>query len=70
MRTRRWLSTAGITTGGSTLVLVGLAGLLLPVIPGVIAIAAGMALLARRFAWAERVVTGVKSRIPERTRRR
>ena len=67
MRKRRLISTAGITTGGSTLVLVGLAGLFLPVIPGVIAIAAGMTLLARRFAWAERVVDGVKRRLPDRS---
>ncbi len=68
MRTRRWLSTAGITTVGTTLVLIGVAGIFLPILPGVIPIAAGMTILARRFTWADRVVAGVKRRIPERTR--
>lgn len=68
MRTRRWLSTAGITTVGSMLVLIGVAGLFLPVLPGIIPIAAGLTLLARRFAWAERLVGNVKRRIPERNR--
>lgn len=48
--------------------LIGLAGLFLPVLPGVVLIAAGLTLLARRFAWAERVVDGIKSRIPDRSR--
>ena len=68
MRTRRWLSTAGITTVGTALVLLGIAGLFLPVLPGVIPIAAGLTMLARRFAWADRVVSGIRSRIPDRTR--
>jgi uncharacterized protein YqgC (DUF456 family) len=68
MRTRRWLSTAGITTAGTTLVLIGIAGIFLPILPGVIPIAAGMTILARRFSWADRVVTGIRSRLPDRTR--
>ena len=68
MRTRRWLSTAGITTAGTTLVLIGIAGLFLPILPGIIPIAAGMTILARRFTWADRVVASIKSRIPDRTR--
>ena len=66
MRTRRWLSTAGITTVGTTLVLIGIAGIFLPILPGIIPIAAGMTVLARRFAWADRVVTSIKSRLPDR----
>ncbi len=68
MRTRRWLSTAGITTVGTTLVLVGIAGIFLPVLPGVIPIAAGMTVLARRFAWADRAVSSITSRLPDRAR--
>jgi uncharacterized protein YqgC (DUF456 family) len=68
MRTRRWLSTAGITTVGTTLVLIGIAGLFLPILPGIIPIAAGMTILARRFTWADRVVASIKRRIPDRTR--
>ena len=67
MQERNWLSTAGITTVGSFLVLVGVAGIFLPVLPGVIPIAAGLTLLARRFAWADRVVANIRSRIPDRS---
>ena len=67
MQEPNWLSTAGITTVGSVLVLVGVAGIFLPVLPGVIPIAAGMTLLARRFAWADRVVANIRSRIPDRS---
>lgn len=68
MRTRRWLSTAGITTVGTTLVLIGIAGIFLPILPGVIPIAAGMTILARRFTWADRAVASIRSRIPDRSR--
>ncbi len=66
MRTRRLLSTAGITTVGIALVLIGIAGIFLPVLPGIIPIVAGMTLLARRFAWADRAVANIRSRIPDR----
>jgi uncharacterized protein YqgC (DUF456 family) len=49
-------------------VLIGIAGIFLPILPGVIPIAAGMTILARRFSWADRVVTGIRSRLPDRTR--
>lgn len=43
---------AALTLIGSSLVAVGLAGLLLPVLPGWLLIIAGFALLSREYAWA------------------
>jgi uncharacterized protein YqgC (DUF456 family) len=67
MQIRSWLSTAGLSTAGFGLVAVGVVGIFLPIIPGLIPIAAGMTLLARRFAWAERTVEAVRDRIPNRS---
>ena len=43
---------AALTLGGFVLVCVGLAGLLLPVLPGWILIIAGFAVLSREYSWA------------------
>lgn len=64
MQIRSWLSTAGLSTVGIALVAIGVVGIFLPVIPGLIPIAAGMTLLARRFPWAERAVARVRDRLP------
>jgi uncharacterized protein (TIGR02611 family) len=50
-------------TAGSFLLLVGLAMLVLPG-PGWLVIAAGLAVLARDVAWAERLLARVRRRIP------
>jgi uncharacterized protein YqgC (DUF456 family) len=67
MRIRDWLSAAGLSTLGVALIAVGIVGIFLPVLPGLIPIAAGMTLLSRRFAWADRVVTNVRDRLPSRS---
>jgi uncharacterized protein YqgC (DUF456 family) len=67
MRIRNLLSTAGVSTTGVALVVVGIVGIFLPIIPGLIPIAAGMTILARRFTWADRIVTNVRDRLPTRT---
>lgn len=41
--------------GGFVLIFLGVAGLLLPVMPGLIFLIPGLALLARHFHWAERL---------------
>ena len=53
----RWVVAA---TVGGTLVLVGLTGLILPVIPGIPLMIAGFALLASEFTWAEIVLNRTK----------
>ncbi len=64
MQIRSWLSTAGLSTLGLGLIAVGVVGILLPVLPGIIPIAAGISVLARRFTWAERIVTSIRGRLP------
>jgi uncharacterized protein YqgC (DUF456 family) len=54
----RWVVAA---TVGGTLVLVGLTGLILPVIPGIPMMIAGFAILASEFTWAEIVLNRTKS---------
>lgn len=43
-------------TTGAALVVVGVAGVFLPVLPGIVLILAGLGLLGREFAWAGRMV--------------
>ncbi len=57
------------TVIGSVLLLVGIVGLFMPVLPGWLLIIPGLAVLARDFAWAERLHLAVKERF-ERARQR
>ena len=56
----RWVIVA---TVGSTLVGLGLLGLVLPVIPGIPLLIAGFALLATEFAWAEVLLNRTKHHV-------
>jgi uncharacterized protein YqgC (DUF456 family) len=56
----RWIVAA---TVGGTLVIVGLTGLVLPVIPGIPMIFAGFALLASEFTWAEILLNKTKHHV-------
>jgi uncharacterized protein YqgC (DUF456 family) len=56
----RWIVAASV---GGTLVLVGLTGLVLPVIPGIPLMLAGFALLASEFAWAESILNKTKHQV-------
>ena len=60
---KRWLR-IGIGFG---LMLVGLLGLLLPVIPGWVFVIPGLILLAREFHWSRRVLQWLKDRIPKKS---
>jgi tellurite resistance protein TerC len=57
-----------VTIGGGLLLAAGAAMLVLPG-PGLLVIAAGLALLATEFVWARRTLDRVKARIPERVTR-
>ena len=59
---RRW---ARIAAGG-ILVLAGLIGLALPILPGWIWLIPGLAILAREFTWAKRVFEWLKARLPQK----
>jgi uncharacterized protein YqgC (DUF456 family) len=49
---------------GSLLLLAGLAGLLLPILPGWLLIVAGLVILAGEFVWARRLLEAARRRLP------
>lgn len=51
-----------VTVIGVALVLVGLAGVVLPVIPGPLLILAGLALMATEYVWARRALEAARRR--------
>lgn len=61
----RLVARIGVLTLGSLLLLAGVAGIFLPVLPGIALLAGGIALMAREFAWARRVLDEATSRIAD-----
>jgi hypothetical protein len=59
---KRWLKVAG----GWGLLVVGVAGLFLPVIQGLLCIAAGLTLLSTEYRWAAVCLASVKRKLPLR----
>lgn len=66
---RRVSSIVAVTVAGSLLVVAGVVMLVTPG-PGVIAIVAGLALLAREFRWARRLLDRTRRRISREVARR
>ena len=62
----RWVVVASV---GGTLVCLGILGLVLPVIPGVPLLIAGLALLATEFAWAEVLLHRTKHHVSKAVKR-
>ncbi len=52
----------GVTIAGGTLVLLGIVGIIAPVIPGPLLIIAGLAVLGTEYAWAKRALESTKRR--------
>ena len=50
------------TVGGFVLVVVGIVGLILPIMPGWIFLIPGLGLLAERYDWAKRLVAWAKQK--------
>jgi uncharacterized protein (TIGR02611 family) len=59
--TYRWIKRIAITVAGFTVLLVGVAMIILPG-PAFIVIPAGLAILAIEFAWAKRLLVEAKAR--------
>jgi uncharacterized membrane protein YbaN (DUF454 family) len=59
---KRWLRIAA----GGILVLAGLLGLALPILPGWVFVIPGLMLLGREFTWARRVLQWLKNRMPRK----
>jgi tellurite resistance protein TerC len=57
----RFIKRVAITVGGFTVLLIGIAMIVLPG-PAVVVIPAGLAILALEFAWAKRLLVEVKER--------
>ena len=57
---------AVISVTGTTLIVVGTAGLFLPVLPGVVLIASGLGILGKQYGWARTTLDRVT---PTRLRR-
>ncbi len=54
-----------VTVIGVSLFLVGLAGVVLPVIPGPLLILAGLAILATEYVWARRALEAARRRVSQ-----
>jgi hypothetical protein len=67
--TPRWLRRPAITLTGVTLLAVGAALLVLPG-PGLLVLAAGLAVLAAEYPAAQRLLDRLKARLPRQLRRR
>lgn len=52
---------------GVGLVIAGLVGLALPILPGWIWLIPGLAILAPEFPWAKRLLDWLKARLPQKT---
>lgn len=53
-----------IVASGWLLVIVGIAGLVLPFVQGILFLVLGFSLLSIEYAWASRVVIAIKRRLP------
>jgi uncharacterized membrane protein YbaN (DUF454 family) len=53
-----------VIASGWSLLLLGLAGLVLPVLPGVLLLIIGLSVLSVEYAWAHRWLTALRSRFP------
>lgn len=49
---------------GWVLLLLGVAGMFLPVLPGILLIIAALVLLSREYEWAQRLLTRARQRFP------
>lgn len=59
VRQRSMVGKAAISVAGTALIAVGTVGLFLPVLPGVVLIASGLAVLGRQYRWARRTLDRV-----------
>ena len=70
MIVRRNFRKALVAIGGGLLILLGLAGLALPVLPGTVFLIAGLLLWSSEFRWAKRILVRVRRWIRNRTNNR
>ena len=60
---KRWLR----IVAGMSMLVVGLAGWLLPIVPGWLFVIPGLMLLGREFHWARKTLAWLKNRLPKKS---
>lgn len=70
MSVRRNFRRAYVAIGGGLLVLVGLAGFALPILPGTVLLVAGLIVWSSEFRWAREVLARVRAWLADRTAKR
>lgn len=60
---KRWLR----IVGGVAMLVVGLAGWVLPIVPGWLFVIPGLMLLGREFHWARKTLQWLKNRLPKKS---
>jgi uncharacterized protein len=69
-RQREYWRRVAILTAGWGLIAVGLVGLFVPVLQGILMIAAGLLLLAREYHWARKALARLRRRFPNVLKRK
>ena len=70
MSVRQNFRRAYVAIGGGLLVLVGLAGFALPLLPGTVLLVAGLLVWSSEFRWARKVLVRVRAWLADRTAKR
>ncbi|WP_420611979.1 PGPGW domain-containing protein [Candidatus Spongiisocius sp.] len=70
MSIRKDLRKALVAIGGGLLVLVGVAGFVLPILPGTVLLVAGLLLWSSEFRWARDVLARVRAWLADRSAKR
>ena len=70
MSIRKDLRKALVAIGGGLLVLVGVVGFVLPILPGTVLLVAGLLLWSSEFRWARDVLARVRAWLADRSAKR
>lgn len=70
MQINRSLRKMLIAVGGSVLIALGLAGLVLPIVPGTVLCVTGLVLWSSEFPWAKKMLARLRQKLDQNIRRR
>lgn len=70
MQLNRNLRKMLIAVGGSVLIALGLAGLVLPIVPGTVLCVTGLVLWSSEFPWAKKTLARLRQKLDQNIRRR
>jgi hypothetical protein len=66
---KRMVKRVALIVAGWTLLLLGVVGIFLPVLPGALFLLVGLSILSVEYAWARRWVTALRNRFPRADRK-